>query len=124
MPFSIFVKTKNLHSVAEVVKETCSGFLIENTTRKVKLVGENVENPLEEKYAIDVYVEFGLGTLKMLFSVVKLNKKIVVIRALKRLGKTCSVTGDAIADFIAQLTEELIEKFGFDNVKWLNVPYK
>jgi hypothetical protein len=116
---SIFVRSKSLQLVADAVKEACEGICVEEELRKVTLRGENVENPLEEEYAIDVYVEFD-GTPELLFSIGKTrNEEIITVEVLKDTEDFEVCTGYAVADFVHDVIEVLLEKFGWDNVKWL-----
>lgn len=131
---SIFVRSKSLRLVAEAVKEVCEGLCINDEVeivegkigitphlRKVVLRGENVENPLEEKYAIDVYVDFD-GRPQMLFSIATINEEIKAIYLTKDISDVEYRTKYTAADFVHDVIETLLEKFGWDNVKWLFIP--
>jgi hypothetical protein len=123
-----------LHLVAEAVREGCEGLCIGGDVeverekigitphlRKVVLRGENVENPLEEKYAIDVYVDFD-GRPQMLFSIATVNEEIKAVYLTKDISDVEHCTKYMVADFVHNVIESLLEKFGWDNVKWLFIP--
>ena len=112
MIFTIFVKTKSLHTLAEVVRESCEGMLIDGRPRRVELRGENVKDVLEEQYAIDVFTEvMGEKEMRLLFSIATVNEEIKVIYV------SCPET-----DLIEFLIVNLLGRFGWDRVKWLCIP--
>ena len=115
---SVFVRTASLYRVAEAVKEACKGSSIEGRETMVILRGEEAENPEEETEAINVYVDFD-GRLQLLFSVISLNEKIKAIHVLRDTEDFVVEGYITAADLVYDLIEILLEKFGWDNVKWL-----
>ena len=115
MVFTIFVKTKSLHTLAEVVRESCEGMLIDGRPRRVELRGENVKDVLEEQYAIDVFAEvMGEKEMQLLFSIATVNEEIKVIYV--------SYPETDVAYLVEFLIVNLLERFGWDRVKWLHIP--
>ena len=115
---SIFVRSKSLYQVADAVKEACKGFPVGRRARKVILQGEETKNPEEETETINIYVEFD-RTLQLLFSVISLSDEIAAIHVLRDTEDLEFTEENAVADFIHDIIEFLLEKFGWDNVKWL-----
>jgi hypothetical protein len=55
-----------------------------------------------------------------LFSIGKTrNEEIITVEVLKDTEDFEVCTGYAVADFVHDVIEVLLEKFGWDNVKWL-----
>ena len=115
---SVFVRAASLYRVAEAVEEACKGSSIEGREAMVILRGEGAENPEEETEAINVYVDFD-GRLQLLFSVVSLNEEIKAIHVLRDTEDFVVEGYITAADLVYDLIEILLEKFGWDNVKWL-----
>ena len=117
--FTIFVKTKSLYTLAEVVKTTCEAMPLYGRMRQVELRGENVEDLLKEPYAIDVYIEVkGKRKKKLLFSVATINDELKVIY----VSEIETENDFLLADFIESLIIQLLDNFGWDRVRWLYVP--
>ena len=114
---SVFVRTASLYRVADAVKEVCEGFSVEGRKTMVILHGED-EKPEEEREAINVYVNFD-GELQLLFSVISLNEKIKAIHVLRDTEDFVVEGYITAADLVYDLIEILLEKFGWNNVKWL-----
>jgi len=117
--FTIFVKTKSLHTLAETVKTTCEGMLLDGRLRKVELAGENVKDALMEQDAIDVYIEVkGKKETELFCSVATINEELKVIY----ISDIETENDFLLADFIESLIVELLDSFGWDRVRWLYVP--
>lgn len=103
----IYVKTSNLSKVARIVGETCRSISISFDPRGVKLIGQNNSDPIEEEWAIDVYVE----PLKdPSISIHTISDSIVGVNILyKQLEEL----------LFSYLVDDLLEEFEWDNVKWI-----